>query len=264
MDASVGVLLREWRRTRRKSQLDLAYDANVSSRHISFVESGRSQPSRDMVLTLAGALDVPLRARNELLTAAGFAPMYRETGWSEPQLAQVRKALDRMLLQQEPYPAVVMDRHWNLVRANEAARRFFSLLVETPSDEPPNILRFMFDPSKVRPYVANWEAVAESLIQRLHREAVGGVPDAQTARLLDELLAYPDVPRRWRTPDVHSVAIPVIPVAFRKGDLALTFFSTVTTLGTPQDIGLQEMRIECFFPADEATEERARRLADAT
>jgi hypothetical protein len=213
------------------------------------------------VLTLARALQVPLRERNDLLSAAGYAPIYRETGWDAAQVEHVRKALDRILRQQEPFPAVVMDRYWNLVMVNEAARRFFALFLDATSDETPNVLRTMFDPALMRPHVENWDAVAESLIQRVHREAVGGAGDPVTKQLLDQLLAYPDVPARWRTPDLETVSIPIIPVIFRKGDLRLSFFSAVTTLGTAQDVRLQEMRIECFFPVDEETETQAARLA---
>jgi transcriptional regulator with XRE-family HTH domain len=260
--SQVGLLLQHWRRIRRKSQLALAFDAEVSPRHLSFVESGRSNPSREMVLILANALGVPLREQNDLLLAAGYAPIHRETGLDAPDMAQARRALDSLLRQQEPYPAVVMDRHWNLVATNEAARRFFGLLVGTSAQpEPANVMRLMLHPDGARPYVANWEEVAEALVQRVHREAVGGVPDEETRQLLDEVLSYPGMPRRWRTPDLTSVPTPFLAVQFRKGDLALSFFSVVTTLGTPRDITLQELRIESFFPADEATEAYARHLA---
>ena len=215
-----------------------------------------------MVLLLADALGVPLRERNGLLVAAGFAPMYRETGLAAPEMAQARKALELILRHQEPYPAVVMDRYWNMIMANEAGPRFFGSLIDLVAEPaPPNILRLMFHPQKLRPYIANWETVAEALIQRVHREAVGGVPDDETMRLLEEILSYPEVPRRWRTLSVGSAPRPFVQVEFRKGDLALNYFSTVTTLGTPQDITLQEIRIECFFPADAATESAARGLA---
>jgi hypothetical protein len=146
---------------------------------------------------------------------------------------------------------------------NDAARRFFGLFLDPAPDEgTPNVLRAMFDPAGLRPSVMNWEAVAESLIQRVHREAVGGfAADPATKRLLDELFAYPEVPVRWRVPDLDSISVPVVPVSFRKNDLAFNFFSTVTTFGTPQDMRLQEMRIECFFPVDDETEQRARQLA---
>jgi transcriptional regulator with XRE-family HTH domain len=259
----VGRLLQNWRRVRRKSQLDLALEADVSQRHVSFVESGRTNPSREMILVLASALDVPLRERNTLLVAAGYAPLYHETVWGAPEMTQARKALEFILKQQEPYPAVVMDRHWNLLMTNRAAPRFFGLFVAPPEDGPANILRQMFDPQRLRPFIANWESVAEALIQRVHREAVGGVPDDGTVKLIEELLSYPGVPLRWRTPDLNSVTMPFLPVKFKKDDLEMNFFSTVTTLGTPQDITLQEIRIECFFPADEMTERRARKIATA-
>jgi transcriptional regulator with XRE-family HTH domain len=259
----VGRLLRHWRRVRGKSQLALALDADVSPRHLGFIEVGRATPSREMVLILARALDVPLRERNDLLLAAGYAPMYRETGLAAPEMAQARHALDCILRHQEPFPAVVMDRHWNIVDANDGARRFFGLFLDLAAEpSPANVLRLMFDPRKLRPHVANWEAVAEALIQRVHREAVGGALDAATTALLEELLAHPGVPRRWRVPDLTATLMPFVAIDFQPPHGPFRFFSAVTTLGTPQDITLQEIRIECFFPADLDTDTRTRRLAD--
>jgi transcriptional regulator with XRE-family HTH domain len=250
----VGELLRHWRRARGLSQLGLALEAGTTPRHLSFVESGRSQPSRAMVLRLARVLDVPLRERNRLLLAAGYAPLYRETGLAGDESAQVRAALARMLRRHEPYPAVVMDRHWNVLDANGAASGFFGwLLGDRPPGTPANVIRLMFDPAGLRPFVSNWDAAADALIQRVHREAIGGVPDPETLALLDEVLSLPGVPPAWRVPDLHAVPVPVVPVEFEKAGLALSYFSTVTTLGTPQDAMLQEIRIESFFPADEAT-----------
>jgi transcriptional regulator with XRE-family HTH domain len=253
----VGRLLQHWRRVRRMSQLDLAVEAQVTPRHVSFVESGRARPSREMVVALARALDVPLRERNQLLLAAGYAPLYRETGVEEPAMAQVRGALDQVLRHHEPFPAVVMDRHWDILMANAAATAMFAwLLGRERSEGPANVLRLMFDPDGLRPFVANWEQVAEALVQRVHREAIGGVPDPSTATLLQELLALPGVPDRWRAPDFTAAPLPVIPVAFRKGRLAVSYFSMVTTVGTPQDVTAEEIRLESFFPADQATETR--------
>jgi transcriptional regulator with XRE-family HTH domain len=253
----VGRLLQHWRRVRRMSQLDLAVEARVTPRHVSFVESGRSRPSREMVLVLAAALDVPLRERNQLLLAAGYAPLYRETGVDEPAMSQVRAALERVLRHHEPFPAVVMDRHWDILMTNAAAAAMFAwLLGGERAAGPANVLRLMFDPDGLRPFVANWEQVGEALVQRVHREAVGGVPDAQLAALLEELLALPGVPERWRAPDFTDLPLPVIPVEFRKDRLAVSYFSMVTTVGTPQDVTAQELRIESFFPADDATEAR--------
>jgi transcriptional regulator with XRE-family HTH domain len=257
--SSFGTIIQHWRKARRLSQLALATQAEISSRHLCFIETGRSNPSRDMVLLLAGVLDVPLRERNSLLLAAGFAPVYPESRLDAPDLAAVRGALDAILRQQEPFPAVVMNRHWDLVRTNQAATRFFGLLLGARRvAEPANVLRMMFHPDGLRPFVANWDAVAESLVRRVHREAIGGVPDETTRKLLAELLSYPGVPPSWRSASLGAPLVPVIPVAFRKGERHFNFFSAVTTLGTPQDVTVQEIRIECFFPADEATEAACR------
>jgi transcriptional regulator with XRE-family HTH domain len=245
------------------SQLDLALEAGVSSRHLSFVETGRAQPSREMVLLLTHVLDVPLRDRNALLTAAGYAPLYRETGLDVPAMAQVRRALDFILRQQEPYPALVLDRHWNVLKVNEGSARvqaYFLDPIAVAELGPPNAMRLMFHPQAFRPYIVNWETTAASLIQWLHRDTVNGFADAETRGLLEELLSYPDVPRHWRTLDLDAPTAPFLPIQFRKANLDLRFFTTLTSLGTPQDITLQELRIESFFPADEATEEGMRRL----
>jgi hypothetical protein len=172
-------------------------------------------------------------------------------------MAQVRGALDQVLRHHEPFPAVVMDRHWDILMANAAATAMFAwLLGRERSERPANVLRLMFDPDGLRPFVANWDQVAEALVQRVHREAIGGVPDPGTAALLQELLALPGVPDRWRAPDLTAAPLPVIPVEFRKGRLAVSYFSMVTTVGTPQDVTAEEIRLESFFPADQATEAR--------
>jgi transcriptional regulator with XRE-family HTH domain len=250
----VGELLRHWRGVRHLSQLALAGEVATTQRHLSFIESGRSQPSRAMLLRLARTLDIPIRERNQLLLAAGFAPLYREAGLESEEATQVRAAVERVLEAHEPYPAVVMDRHWNVLTTNSAAGAFFGwLLGERELEGPPNVIRLMFDPDGLRPFVHNWEDIAEALIQRVHREAVGGFPDAETVALLDQALGYPGVPSQWRTPDFRNPPLPVVPVDFQKHGLALSYFSTVTTLGTPQDAMLQEIRIESFFPSDDAT-----------
>jgi transcriptional regulator with XRE-family HTH domain len=262
----LGRLLQEWRKARRMSQLALAVEAEVSARHLSFVETGRAQPSRDIVLRLADVLNVPLRERNALLLAAGYAPLYRETGLAAPEMGQVRKALDFMLKQQEPYPAIVMDRHWNILRINAGATRMLSQFLGPSAmsqDRPRNAMRLIFDPRGLRPFIANWEALARALIERVHREALGGVPDSRTARLLEELLAYPGVPRGWGAPNLEAKPVPLLVVELQKAELSLQLFSTLTTLGTPQDITLQELRMECFFPADGATEQALRGLEAA-
>ena len=261
---AIGPLLQYWRKTRSLSQLALAHEADVSPRHICFLETGRAKPSREMVMLLSKVLDVPLRERNALLLAAGFAPMYAESQLDAPQLRAVQTALLAILRQQEPFPAVVMNRHWDLVQGNDAARRFFALLLgEQVAAGPSNVVRLMFDPNGLRPRVENWEVVAETLLQRVHREAVGGVPDATTEALLTEVLAYPGVPQHLRRLNLAAPSVPVIPICFRRGDRVFNYFSAVTTLGTPQDVTLQELRIEAFFPADAATEAHARALRDS-
>jgi transcriptional regulator with XRE-family HTH domain len=258
-------VLRHWRAARRMSQLALAAEAEISSRHLSFLETGRAQPSREMVLRLAGVLDVPLREQNALLMAAGYAPIYRESPLGAPELGQVRRALGFMLAQQEPYPALVVDRHWNLLMQNEGARRIFGLFLDPDAAQvpgPPNVVRMTLHPQGLRRYITNWEALAGPMIQQIHRESVGGVPDEATRQLLDEVLGYPGVPGRWRTADVQAQSAPFLPLALRRDGLALRFFTTIATLGTPQDVTLQELRVECFYPADETTEELARRLAE--
>ncbi len=260
---TMGSMLRYWRQARRLSQLALAHEAEVSPRHLCFLETGRANPSREMVVLLSSVLDVPLRERNAMLLAAGFAPLYRQSSLEAPELGAVQSALQAILRQQEPFPAVVMNRHWDLLQSNQAAERFFGLLLgDRAGPEPMNVVRLMFDPRGLRPYVSNWEEVAETLLQRVHREAVGGVPDEATDRLLNEVLDRPGVPRRWGRLNPAAPTVPVIPICFRKGEHAFNFFSAVTTLGTPQDVTLQELRIEAFFPADAATAESARALRD--
>jgi transcriptional regulator with XRE-family HTH domain len=251
-----GRLLREWRARRGMSQLDLAVEAGVSSRHLSFVETGRATPSREMVVLLARALDVPFRDRNDLLTAAGYAAIYRATSLDAPALAQARRALDFILRQQEPYPALVLDRHWNVLKVNEGSARVQALFLDAAAVAtlgPPNAMRLMFHPKAFRPWIVNWEPTAASLIQWLHRDVATGFADAETRALLEELLSYPDTPRQWRALDLDASPAPFLPIEFRKGDLVLRYFTTLTTLGTPHDITLQELRVESFFPADELT-----------
>lgn len=204
--SAFGRLLREWRARRRVSQLDLAVEAGVSSRHVSFIETGRAQPSREMVLMLARVLDVPLRDRNDLLMAAGYAAMYCATDLDAPALEQARRAFEFMLRQQEPYPAIVVDRHWTILKANGGAVR----LVEAFADPSAmaewggNAMRLMFHPRGFRPHIVNWEAIAAALIQWLHRDVLSGLGGTETRGLLDELLSYPGVPPRWRRLDLDA------------------------------------------------------------
>lgn len=259
---SIGTLLRQWRERRRMSQLALAIEAEISSRHLSFVETGRSHPSREMVLLLSEVLEVPPRARNDLLAAAGYAPIYRESDLDAPEMAQFRRALDFLLRQQEPYPAIVLDRYWNVLLANEGTDRFMSLFLDAEAAAElgaPNAMRLICHPRALRPSIVNWEATAAALTQWLHRDLLRSA-DPGTQFLLDELLAYPDVPRNWRALDLDAPTAPFLTIEMQKGDTHLKFFTTLTTLGTPYDITLHELRIESFFPADDATDAALRPL----
>ncbi|MBL3963993.1 MULTISPECIES: helix-turn-helix domain-containing protein [Burkholderia] len=263
---ALGRLLRNWRDVRGVSQLDLSLDAGISQRQISFIESGRSVPGRDTLLTLAQTLDVPLRERNALLLAAGYAPMYSEAPWDAQEMHGVIRALERVVRQHEPFPAIVMDRHWNVLMTNDAAPRFFGCFIDMAArDGPRNLLRLMFDPRGMQPFVADWGTVSRSLLQRVHRESVGRVIDDETRRLLDDLLASPDAPSDWNTPLAPAAApsLPVIPIGFVHEGVVLRYFSLVTTVGTPQSAAAQELRMECMFPADDATDARHRQLLDA-
>src|ERR1700722_11021573 len=218
----LGDLLRYWRHERGKSQLDLSLDTGISQRHISFVESGRSVPSRDLLLTVSEKLGIPLREGNVLLLASGYAPIYEESSWEVPEMAAVTKAIDRMLLQQEPHPALVLDRHWNVIRTNEAAPRFFGSFIDLEARPGPrNLLDLMFDPAGMRPFVEHWEVVAAGLLQRVRREAVGQVMDIETAKLLERLRKYPGV-AELKSP--LAPQSPVLPITFRRGDERCSYF----------------------------------------
>jgi len=255
----VGVLLRHWRTSRRLSQLELALDADVSSRHLSYVETGRSQPSREMVLRLAKALEIPLRERNALLMAAGYAPHYFETELAAPEMGQVRSAIDLILRHQQPYPAFLLDRHWNIRLANQAASRCNRFLLGAEPSES-NMIRLVLHPSGLRPVMVNWEETAGDLIHHLHNQIAASPSDERAKGLLAEVLAYPGVPARWRMREIGVPTTPLLTVLFRKGGVELRFFSTLTTFGTPHDVALDELRIECSFPADEATATACREL----
>lgn len=257
---TLGTLIKQWRAARSKSQLALALHAGVSARHLSFVESGRASPSREFIVTIANALDVPLRERNAMFLAAGYAPMYSQQSLTSDDFGRVRFALDRLLAHQEPYPAVLLDRHWNVLQANRAAPKLFALFMDTAASatpsEPPNLLRTMFSDSGMRPSVANWDVVSQTLVKRVYREAVGGVPDAETLNLLHEIGAPANVMQ-----DVHGdteALLPFIPIVLRKPGLELSFFSMIMSVGAPTDVTAQELRIECLFPSNDFTEQFAR------
>jgi len=255
-----GALLRRWRTVRRVSQLDLALDADISTRHLSCIETGRAQPSREMVLRLAEALQVPLRERNALLLAAGYAPLYRQTNLDAPEAEAARCAVELLMAQLEPFPVLALDRYWNTLRMNAGAKRFLALFPGCDSGTPHNGVRLVFHPQGLRPFIENWQVVAARIIRRVHREAADNPSDETLKRFLEELLSYPDVPSRWRMPDLEGVPPPFLTINYRWKNSTLRLFSFLTTLGTPLDVGLQELRIESFFPADEPTRTVVNRL----
>jgi len=242
----LGELLRHWRQQRGKSQLDLSLDTGISQRHLSFVESGRSVPSRELLSSVADALNIPLRERNVLLLASGYAPFYSEQSIDTEEMAVVTRAIDRMLQQHDPHPALVLDRHWNVIRTNAAAPRFFGSFIDLEArTKPRNLLDLMFDPAGMRPFVEDWDKVAAGLLQRVRREAVGQVVDSGLTKLLERLRKYPGVASLKPTLAPQS---PVLPITFRRGDTRFSYFSLITTVGTPQCITAQELRVECMFP----------------
>ncbi len=260
-----GRVLRDWRSDRRLSQLELGLMANVSARHISFLETGRAQPSREMVLMLARSLDLPMREQNLLLLAAGFAGQYRESALDAPALEQTRRALKFMLDQHEPWPALVLDGRWQVVMRNDAAARLLALLMPDgapPPDTPLDMLQFMTTPGLLSALVENWEEVMVESVVRLRRERDAGAAHPDVDAFLEQVEADP----AYREVVAHSrgmAAAPLVPVVFRTPQGPLPFFSTIATFGTPQDVTLQELKIECFYPADPATEAAARRLFSA-
>ena len=245
--------LRWWRRHRGLSQLDLAGRSEISQRHLSFMELGRASPSRDMVMRLATALDVPLRQHNALLIAAGFAPVWRQTDLAAPELGEVSHALDYMLAQQEPFPAVAVDRHWNLLRSNSGAVRLVEFLVGPLAPGTPiNLADALVAPDVLRPHLLNWPDVVRYFVRSVEADAAAdGTPE--TAALHQRLLGYEGVRAAVNAAPTEPAVTPVLAMHFRKGNTNLRLFTTIATLGTPQDITLQELRVECFFPMDEAT-----------
>ena len=246
----VGAQLRAWRSRRRLSQLDLALEAGVSARHLSFLETGRSRPSRDMVLRLCEELEVPLRDRNRLLLAAGFAPAYRERPLEAPEMEPVRRAVAQVLTGHEPFPAAVVDRWWNLVAANRNVSVFLQGVAPALLEPPANVLRVTLHPEGMAPRIANLAEWRGHLLDRLRRE-VAATADARLAELLAELESFPrpDASAPPRPPQ-GAIAVPLV---LRHDGRELTFFSTVATFGTAVDVTVAELSIEAFFPADATT-----------
>ena len=261
--SGVGPLLRRWREARHLSQLDLALDAEVSARHISFLETGRAEPSREMLLMLANVLDIPLRERNFLLLAAGYAPVYGETSLDDPRMMQVRAAVEVILKSNEPRSALAHDRHWDIVMSNAAFIRFLrATLGKEPAGLAPlvvskapriNLLRLMFDPNGARKVILNWEAIAKSLLNEAYRRLAWARDDALRS-LIAEILAYPRIPARWREPDLEAPSNLILPMEINLEGKIARMFSTVTTVSTPNDVTLQDLHVEVFYPADAETE----------
>lgn len=255
---TVGDHLREWRQRRRMSQLDLALDAEISTRHLSFVETGRAQPSRDMVLRLADQLEIPLRERNVILVAAGFAPVFAERPLDDPALDAARRAVDIILAGHEPYPALVMDLRWNLVAMNRAVGPLLDGVAPELLAGEVNVMRIALHPKGLCPRIANHAEWRSHLLERLRRQ-IEVTADAGLIALFQELKAYPAPPASDRRPeDYGGVAVPLQLIA---GDRVLSFFSTSTVFGTAVDITLAELTLETFFPADPATAEALRASA---
>ena len=251
--APIGELIRGWRRRRSLSQLELALEADVSSRHVSFLETGRARPSRDMVLRLAEHLDIPLRERNRLLLAAGYAPLYAERSLAAPEMVPVHQALDRFLRAHEPYPALVVDRHHNLVSANDALGALLTGVAPDLLEPPANALRVALHPDGMAPRTVNLEEWSAHLLHRLRREAAL-TADPELKRLHDELAGYPGV--SLEAPRAEGAAGDILVPLRLRSDAAggeLAFFSTISVFGTPVDITLDELMIEAFYPANAAT-----------
>ncbi len=259
--AAVGHLLREWRTARGVSQLDLAMRAGFSARHVSFIETGRSQPSRQAVLVLAEALDVPLRDRNRLLEAGGYAHVYRQTPLDAEDMRHIRGVLQFILDRHEPFGAVVLDRYSNLLMANAASQELFRTMVDPGLiAETHNVMRLVFHESGLRPWIVNWPEVAEHLLSRCERELGGPSADETSRALLADIrrLAGPSATARHQQP--LKPADVLLPVHIRRGEIDVRLFSAIMTLGTPQDVTLQELRIETFFPADAESERTIRSI----
>ncbi|MFC7625151.1 helix-turn-helix domain-containing protein [Microlunatus sp. GCM10028923] len=256
MTQTVGWLLREWRHRRGLSQLDLALAADVSARHVSLVETGRSNPSADMVLRLAAELEVPLRDRNRLLVAAGYAPRYRQRPLAGPALAAARDAVTRVLTAHEPYPAIVFDRHWNIVTTNETAAAVLAAAVDPSAAAPANMVRLALTPGELRSRIVNFPEVRAFFRSRLSRQ-LARTGDPAIEALYQEFFA------ESAAEDLPAAEFDVvIPMIIRYAGHELQLFSTITTFGTPQDITLDEISVESYYPADDRTAATLRSLAE--
>ncbi len=256
-------LLRHWRTRRGLSQLDLALASDVSSRHVSFLETGRAQPSRDMVLRLGATLDVPLRDQNEMLRAAGFPDEFAEPSVDSGLPHGVAMAIDRMLAQHEPFPMTVLDRHYDVLRTNDGGTKLLARMIADPTALPSrlNVFVALFDPRLARKFVVDWERVAHAMVARLHREALSRPSDPGLSALLRSLFEFPDVPESWRQPDFSTRSEATLTLRLRRDELDLAFLTTLTVFNAPQNVTLEELCIESYFPLDEATTRACQRLS---
>ncbi len=236
------------------SQLDLAANADVSTRHVSYLENGRSKPSREMILRLASTLAVPLREQNAILQAAGFTPQFEAPGFPALDHGPIADAIARMMAQQEPFPLTVLDRHYNAIKLNAAATRMLSVLPVADDATALNMCEIVFDPQGIRPLVENWEELARVLLSRLYRERLLRPNDEALGQLISRLMSYPDVPATFREQDFGAPSEAVVSIRLNLGGTRLGFFTTVTAFQAPQNVTLEELLIESYFPLDDATD----------
>jgi transcriptional regulator with XRE-family HTH domain len=258
-------LLRHYRNARGMSQLDLSSAAEVSCRHISFLETGRAQPSREMVLRLAGALGLSLRDANALLQAAGLPRAFPESRDAQALPPGIERVISRMLEQQEPYPMIVLNARYDLLRANHSATRIFARFVDDPAalQATSNALHLLFHPRLIRPYLEDWHELARNVLTQLQREALSRPSDDSIPELVRELCAYPGVPADWREPALDLPLSPTLEVGMTRGDLRVRFLTTITVFNAPLDVALEDLRLESYFPVDDATEALCRSLAES-
>jgi len=253
-------MIKKWRKLKKQSQLDLSLEAGVSQRHLSFLESGRAKPSREMVLNLAIALELPLRERNQLLNAAGFASIFKERKLDDTEMKAIHHALEISLTHHEPYPAIVADRNWNVVMTNNAAQRFMALIgnleevwnkVDPQGDK--NIYRMTFHPKGMRPLIRNWDELAKALLLRLQRDVNADPDNPFLGQLLQEMTAISDIDLSVSLTEIATPTTPILPMEISTGGVTLKIFSMISSFGTAQDITAEELKIETFFPADDFT-----------
>lgn len=248
-----GEQLRYWRKHKGLSQLDLALYADVSSKHISFLETGRAKPSREMIFQLATTLDLPLRNRNDLLAAAGFSERFSQGDLDANLMEKIQTALELILSHHAPYPALAFDWHWNIVMINDAFEKVIKMIqtINPLFSSSNNIVELTFDPNGFRPYIENWQEVASVIIQRLHRERLENPQRHQ--KLLEKVFSYPEIPSDWRQMDLTNTPTPMVQLNLNINQLELNLFTIISSFGTPIDITAEEITIEHYFPADEAT-----------